>query len=73
MVALAKSKTFDEWRAEMEKICLKKTGCTWDDLAGDLEPLQDAYDTSQTPEEFIDWLIRKFDLDDLTQSPGFGL
>lgn len=71
MVAIARP-SFELWKMEMGEFCLKKTGCTWDDLCGDEEPLCSAYYDGLTPLEFIDREIERHDLEDLTKQTGFG-
>jgi hypothetical protein len=54
--------TFDEWKEEMEAVLKRITGCTWHELAGDLEPLEAAYKDEETPTEFANWWVDKHDL-----------
>ena len=55
--------TYEEFKAEADKIFKEQTGCGWDDLCGDEEPMQRAYaEEEETPRGFVLWYIRKFDL-----------
>ena len=72
VVAKAKG-SFEEWREVFDPLCVKRTGCTWEDLCGEDELLKSAYDNDETPLGFIDWYIEKYDLHDLTKEVGFGI
>lgn len=56
------SMSFDEWAQAVDVLCRRHFACSWDDLAGDLEPLRNSFGMGETPREFIEWLARKFDL-----------
>jgi len=58
----ANSMTFDEWAQTVDALCIRHFACSWDDLAGDLEPLQSSFKSGETPRQFVEWLARKFDL-----------
>ena len=58
----ANSMSFDEWAKAVDALCLRHFACSWDDLAGDLEPLQRSYESGDTPRQFIGRLARRFDL-----------
>ena len=65
--------TFEDWKAEVDAICKKRLGAGWDDLCGDLEPLQNRYAAGDTPREFVDWWGEKYELtfiDELTAGWG---
>ncbi len=62
MEQTANSMSFEEWAQAVDVLCWRHFACNWDDLAGDLEPLQCSYEDGETPREFIEWLARKFDL-----------
>lgn len=59
------SKEIDDFKAAADVIFLKTTGCNWDDLCGDIEPLEAAVRVKETPEEFVDYIIEKYNLDRL--------
>ncbi len=62
MEQTANSMSFDEWAQAVDVLCRRHFACSWDDLAGDLEPLQASYEGGETPRQFIERLARKFDL-----------
>lgn len=53
---------FDEWAQRVDALCRTHLACSWDDLAGDREPLERGFEWGQTPLEFVQWLTEKFDL-----------
>lgn len=54
--------SFEEWAKAVDVLCRRYFACSWDDLAGDLEPLQGSYENRETPRQFIEGMARKFDL-----------
>lgn len=57
--------TLDEFRYAVSRRMLTVYGIDWADACGDDEPLLRALDGDETPEEFVDWFGRKYDLDPL--------
>lgn len=53
---------YKAWKTEVDKLFLRKTGCSWADLCGDEAPLDDSYRAIETPAEFVDRYIEKYDL-----------
>lgn len=56
-----------QWFAEMDRLCKKRTGCTWADLCGDEDPWIGWYDHSDEPNEFVTFWIQKYDLDEFNE------
>lgn len=54
--------TFGEFAAEVSRLLQEQYGLTWDDACGDLDPLQCAWETEETPQEFVKWWAEKYDL-----------
>jgi hypothetical protein len=48
--------------AEVEVLCVKHLGCSWADLCGDTQPLEDYYATGHAPFEFASSWSGKYDL-----------
>lgn len=70
---MAKRKlSFKQWRKEIDRLLMKRVSSTWNDLAGDLEPLQSAYADGDTPGQFVQHIIDKFDLDDTPIDHPYG-
>lgn len=55
----------DAWFTSMDKLCKRRTGCTWADLCGDTDPWEQAFKDGHSPEEFVSWWIEKYGLEDL--------
>lgn len=53
---------YDAYKAEVDRVMQAKYGITWDDAAGDPEPIEDAMAGGESPEEFVDWWGEKYDL-----------
>jgi hypothetical protein len=53
----------EEFRLEVDRIAKAETGCDWKDLCGEDEPLWRALECCETPREFVDWWIEKYDLE----------
>ncbi len=53
---------FDEYRIIASDYMKKYYYITWDDAAGDPEPLTRAIEDRMTPTEFVDWWAEKYDL-----------
>jgi hypothetical protein len=57
LVALAKAEEaalpFRLWCDQVDMLCRKHLYCSWAELAGDVEPLQTAFDNHETPLEFV--------------------
>lgn len=62
MSAQSHAMTFDEWAQAVDVLCLRHFCCSWDDLCGDLGPLECAYVSAETPMQFVEWFGEKFDL-----------
>ena len=54
--------TFEEWAAAVDALCRRHFAASWSDLAGDLEPLQRAFESAETPDGFVRWLAEKYGL-----------
>jgi hypothetical protein len=52
--------SFEKWAEEVNNLFLEKVCCSWADLSG--EDLREMYASGQTPTEFVDWWIEKYDL-----------
>ena len=59
---MARLSPFGEWRKALDNYLVKWYYANWDELAGDVEPLERAYDEGQSPKEFAEWYARKHDL-----------
>jgi len=57
---------FIDWCTEVDRLCRAHLACSWAELAGDPEPLVRAFHDKETPEEFVQWVHEKYDLDWLT-------
>lgn len=66
------SMSFDEWAKAVDVLCRRHFACSWDDLAGDIEPLQASYENRERPRQFIESLARKFDLTWTDSVPYLG-
>lgn len=67
--------SIDEYRTEVSRLLERDYCLTWADACGDDEPLMRARDDGESPEEFVAWLGRKYDLDraeDLRTAILFG-
>jgi len=58
---------FGPWCKEADDIFKRETGCSWNDLCGDEDPLKRAFRRGDTPGEFVDWHIEKYDLARITE------
>lgn len=56
-------KTLAEWSDEVDSLCKSHLACGWNDLCGDNEPLQRAFENGESPSEFVSWFAEKYDLD----------
>jgi len=56
--------TKEQWFIAMDKMCKRRTSCTWLDLCGDEEPWVAAYEHGDEPNEFVSWWIEKYGLDE---------
>lgn len=54
--------TFDQWKGEVDALCVKHLCCTWADLAGDPDPLERSFASGETPEQFVQWWAEKHGL-----------
>lgn len=57
------SMTFDQWMLEVDRFCRTHLACSWNDLCGDLGPLQSAFDNGDEPLQFVRWWAEKYDLE----------
>ncbi|MEZ5416102.1 MAG: hypothetical protein R2708_02025 [Vicinamibacterales bacterium] len=53
---------FDEWAKEVDALCLRHLLCDWDDLCGEIEPLQQSHEAGDAPLTFVAWWSGKYDL-----------
>ena len=53
---------FDKYRKIASDYMKKYDYITWDDAAGDLEPITRAIEDRMTPTGFVDWWAEKYDL-----------
>ena len=53
---------FDTWVMNVQTLCVKHLGCTWDDLCGEMQPLEDHYAFGEQPKMFILWWCEKYNL-----------
>lgn len=63
---------FDKYREIASKYMKRYYFITWDEAAGDPEPIMEAIEAKMTPTEFVDWQAEKYGLssvDDDTGSP----
>ncbi len=44
---------FDQWVLEVDALCLKHLACKWEDLCGELQPLQDHFRVGKSPMEQV--------------------
>jgi hypothetical protein len=61
--------TFEAWAREVDELCVRHLACAWADLAGDLPPLQQAFEEGESPIQFVRWWAEKFDLEYLAPLP----
>lgn len=68
--------SFDEWRQQVEMLCASHLACTWDDLCGEIAPLELAFGAGEDPVAFVHWWAEKYDLrwfnDDRLDFVNFG-
>lgn len=50
------------WKGKVNELFLRRVCCSWQDLCGDIEPLEKAYAQGETPEEFVARYVRRFGL-----------
>jgi hypothetical protein len=55
---------YEEWKARVDLHLLQKTGLTVGDCTEERQ-LHDAYDYNETPEEFVDRVIKKYKLQEI--------
>jgi len=53
---------FDEWRQQVEALCVSHLACAWDDLCGEVAPLESAFEAGEEPLAFVHWWAEKYDL-----------
>jgi hypothetical protein len=53
----------DQWKVEVNDLCLKHLKCSWNDLCGDQHPLDAGYDDEMTPLDFVEAWAAKYGLD----------
>ena len=53
---------FDEWRQQVEALCVSHLACTWADLCGEGAPLESAFRAEMEPQEFVHWWAEKYDI-----------
>jgi hypothetical protein len=54
--------TFESWAASVDQLCVNHLACSWAEFAGDVEPLQSAFNDGESPEQFVVRIRDKFDL-----------
>lgn len=54
--------TYDQWVADVDKLCREHLRCAWADLCGDSAPLENAYCDGDTPGTFVVAWAAKYDL-----------
>jgi hypothetical protein len=62
-------KTFEDWKAEFEKILMDKYGITINDCT-DEEQLKTEFKDGSSPQEFVDWIGEKYDLQTIKEMGG---
>ena len=50
------------YRDRVSAAMKKRYGITWDDAAGDVEPLETAMRDGMTPDEFVRWFGERYNL-----------
>jgi hypothetical protein len=53
---------YGTWVMDVQTLCLKHLGCTWDDLCGERQPLEDHYALGEQPKAFVLWWSEKYNL-----------
>lgn len=56
--------TFDRWKRQVDKLFRWRTCTSIIDLGIDDETLQQFYDEAHSPEEYVDWYIEHYGLDE---------
>ena len=56
------SSPFEVWREALDKYLVRWYYATWNDLAGDLDPIYEAWNQGESPAEFAERFARKYDL-----------
>lgn len=54
--------TTSRWALVVDELFRETTGCSWVDLCGDDEPIESACARGETPEQFVNYWIEKYDL-----------
>lgn len=53
---------YEEWKQQVDALFRKLVGPSWNDLCGDEEPLQKAFERGETPNDFVHEYVAKYDL-----------
>ena len=64
--------SFEEYRAIASRYMEKYYYTTWDEAAGDPEPILSAIESGETPTGFIDRIAEKYDLHSIFDDDGLG-
>ena len=54
--------SLSEWRQQVEALCVSHLACTWDDLCGEIAPLESAFEAGEEPLAFVQWWAEKYGL-----------
>lgn len=63
---------FEEYREKASLYMKKYYYITWDEAAGDPEPILSAIESRETPTEFIDRIANKYNLKSIFDDDGLG-
>ncbi len=69
------SVNLDSWVMEVQTLCEKHLACTWNDLCGEMQPLEDHHALGEEPKAFVLWWSEKYNLtwfDDSERTDPYG-
>lgn len=68
--AVQTDKAYTNWKKAVDKELQQRVCSTWKELSGNEDPLLDSYRSKETPEEFVDSIVNRYNLVEVTQAWG---
>lgn len=62
--------TFPEYRQAVDQELLSRYALSWDDACGDDALLEEVHARGESPQSFVEWFARKYDLTPLAEALG---
>lgn len=63
---VSSEQSYDSWFKQFDAELKRKCGIDWSDACGDTEVSMNYFNCKMTPTEAVDFMIEKYDLEDLT-------